>query len=199
MNFWFVFLVFSLWSLVCNTMNALHPKLEKIISDLKSEVSSLRTGRATPALVEDLEIEAYGVRQLLKSLAAISSPEPRQILIQPWDKSLLPAIEKAIQASPLGLNPIADKDTIRLSLPALTEERKRDLVKLLKEKMELSRIQVRRLRDEVMKEIAAKEKTREISEDEKFRQKQEMEKIVWECNKKIEELGQAKEREIMAG
>lgn len=180
-------------------MNGLSGKLEKITSDLKLEVSSLRTGRATPALVEDLEVEAYGAKQPLKALAAISTPEPRQILIQPWDKSLLPLIEKAIQSSPVGLNPIADKDTIRLSLPTLTEERKRDLVKLLKEKLETARIQVRRTRDEVMKGIEVEEKAKKISEDERFREKQGVEKTVGEYNKKIEELGAKKEQEIMTG
>ena len=177
----------------------LRPKLEKIFSDLRSDVSSLRTGRASPALVENLEIEAYGERQPLRTLAAISTPEPRSLLIQPWDRSLMPAIEKAIQSSPLGLNPIADKDVIRLSIPTLTEERKRDLVKLLKEKLESARIQIRRLRDEVMKVIEAKEKAKELSEDGRFRQKQEVEKVVGEYNQKIEDLGAAKEREIMSG
>ena len=177
----------------------LRPKLEKVFADLKADISSLRTGRATPALVEDLEVEAYGSRQPLKTLAAISTPEPRQIIIQPWDKSLLPAVEKAIQSSHLGVNPIADKDTIRIALPALTEERKRDFVKLLKEKLESARIQVRRARDEAMKAVEAEEKAKAISEDERFRKKQEVEKTVGECNKKIEELGASKEREIMVG
>lgn len=180
-------------------MNELRPKLEKVLTDFKAEVAPLRTGRATPVLVEDIEVEAYGSRQLLKALAAISVPEPRQIVIQPWDKSLLSAIEKAIQSSPLGINPIADKDTIRLALPTLTEERKRDLVKLLKEKLEGARIQVRRIRDEAMKAVDAEEKAKAISEDEEFRKKQEVEKTVGEMNKKIEEAGQGKEREIMAG
>lgn len=180
-------------------MDDLRQKLESTVSNLKSEVAPLRTGRASPALVENVAVEAYGERQPLKTLAAISTPEPRQIVIQPWDKSLLPAIEKAIQSSPLGLNPIVDKDVIRLSIPTLTEERKRDLVKLLREKLEFARIQIRRLRDEAMKAIAGREKAKEISEDNEFRQKQEVEKLVGEYNKKIEELGQAKEREIMAG
>lgn len=177
----------------------LKSQLEKVLKGLKAEVASLRTGRATPALVEDVVVEAYGVRQSLKVVAAISTPSSREILIQPWDKTLLPAIEKAIQSSPVGLNPIADKDTIRLSLPTLTEERKRDLVKLLKEKLETARIQVRRARDEAMKAIEAEEKAKAISEDERFRKKQEAEKVVGECNKKIEEAGASKEREIMAG
>lgn len=177
----------------------LRSKLEKVLADLKADISSLRTGRATPALVEDIEVEAYGSRQSLKALAAISTPEPRQILIQPWDKSLLPAVEKAIQSSALGINPIADRDTIRLALPTLTEERKRDFVKLLKEKLEAARIQVRRARDDTMKAIEAEEKAKAISEDERFRKKQEVEKTVGEWNKKIEEAGASKEREIMAG
>ena len=180
-------------------MDDLRSKLEKIVSDLKSDVSSLRTGRATPALVEDLEINAYGSSQPLKAVAAISTPEPRQILIQPWDKSMLPAIEKAVQASSLGLNPVADKDAIRLILPMLTEERKMDLVRILKGKMESSRIQLRRIRDEAMKEIESRERAKEISEDQKFREKQEVEKAAGECNRKIDGLGEAKEREIMTG
>lgn len=174
-------------------------KLQKIISDVRSDISSLRTGRATPALVEDLAVEAYGTAQPLKSLSAISTPEPRQILIQPWDKSLLPAIEKAIMSSPVGLQPIADKDAIRLSLPVLTEERKQHLAKLLREKLEEARIRVRQLRDGVMKDIDVREKAKEISEDEKFRRREEVEKTVGEHNKKIEELGGAKEKEIMTG
>ena len=180
-------------------MGELRVKLEKITADLKADISSLRTGRATPALVEDLEVDAYGGRQPLKALGAISTPEARQVLIQPWDKTLLPAIEKAIQASALGLNPIADKDAIRLAIPALTEDRKKDLVRLLREKLEASRIQVRRVRDEAMKAVDAEEKAKRISEDEEFRRKQDVEKTVGEYNKKIEETGQKKEQEIMSG
>lgn len=180
-------------------MDDLRQKLEAIIAGLRSEFSSLRTGRATPALVEDLSVEAYGSRQPLKALAAISAPGGRDIVIQPWDRSLLLAVEKAIQSSSLGLNPIADKDAIRLSLPALTEERKKQLVKLLGEKLETVRIQVRRLRDEAMKAVDGREKAKAISEDERFREREAVEKTVGECNKKIEELGAAKEREIMAG
>lgn len=180
-------------------MDELRPKLEKVLADLRAELVGLRTGRATPALVEGMAVEAYGGRQPLKALAAISTPEPRSLLIQPWDRSLLPAIEKAIQASPLGLAPIADRDAIRLTLPMLTEERKRDLVRLSREKLEASRINLRRLRDEAMKAIDAREKAGEISEDERFRSRQEVEKTVGEYNRKIEEMGAAKEREIMAG
>lgn len=180
-------------------MNDFTAKLGKVITDLKTDISSLRTGRATPALVEDIEVDAYGAKQPLKALSAISVPEPRQIVIQPWDKTILPAIEKAIQSSSVGLQPIADKDSIRLSLPQLTDERKQQLIKLLKEKLEVARIQVRQHRDGAMKEIDMKERAKEISEDEKFREKQALEKTVADHNKKIEDLGKTKEAEITAG
>lgn len=180
-------------------MADLKQSTEKILTDFKAEIFSLRTGRATPALVEDLLVEAYGGKQPLKTLAAISTPDPRQIAIQPWDKSMMQAIEKAIQSSPLGLAPIADKDLIRLALPQLTEDRKKDLVKVLKEKLEQTRIHVRRVRDDAMRDIERRAKAKELSDDQKFRERQEVEKTIGEYNKKIEETGDAKEREIMAG
>ncbi|MEK7074769.1 MAG: ribosome-recycling factor, partial [Patescibacteria group bacterium] len=98
-------------------MQDLKQKANNTIEHLKSEIASLRTGRATPALVEDLEVDYYGSKTPLKALAAISNPEPRTLVIQPWDKGAMQLIEKAIQASPLGINPIADRDIIRLSIP----------------------------------------------------------------------------------
>lgn len=172
-------------------------KLERIIERLRSEIASLRTGRATPALVEDLEVDYYGSKTPLKAMASISSPEPRSLVIQPWDKNAIQPIEKAIQGSSLGLNPVTDRDAIRLNIPPLTEERRRELTKLLGRHLEDARIHVRREREEVLKEIDRKEKAKEISEDERFRQKNEVQKIVDEINKKMEEMGAAKEKEIM--
>lgn len=180
-------------------MTSLKEKLATIAPGLRAEISSLRTGRATPALVEDLPVEVYGSTQPLKTLAAISTPEARQLLIQPWDKSVLPAIERAIQSSQLGVNPIADKDTIRLSIPTLTEERKRDLVKILKEKLEAARIHIRRVRDEAMKEIDLRKIAKEISEDQKFRERQDVEKLVGDVQKSVDDIGAKKEHEIMTG
>lgn len=179
-------------------MTELTQKLEKIVEHLKQEVSGLRTGRASPALVEDLEVEYYGAKTPLKAIASIATPEPKLIFIQPWDKNAMEPIQKAIMSSSLGLNPIADKDGIRLAIPALTEERRRDLNKLLGKHLEEARIQVRREREDALKAIDASEKAKEISEDEKFRQKSEAQKQVDEINKKIEELGKAKEHEIMS-
>ncbi|MBI2121926.1 MAG: ribosome recycling factor [Candidatus Sungbacteria bacterium] len=172
-------------------------KLEKIIEHLKTEIASLRTGRASPALVEDLEVDYYGAKTPLKAVAAISSPDARQILIQPWDKNAVQPIERAIQSSSLGLNPITDKDSIRLSIPSLTEERRRELTKILGKHLEEARIAVRRDREEMLREIDKQEKDKKISEDEKFRQKHEAQKIIDEINKKIEDMGKAKEKEIM--
>lgn len=177
--------------------NHLKEKLNGVVAHLKSEISNLRTGRATPALVEDLEVDYYGSKTPLKAIASISSPEPRTLVITPWDKQVLPALEKAIQSSALGLNPIAERDLIRLSIPALTEERRRELTKLLGRHVEDARITVRKHREEALKSIDAREKQKEISEDEKFRLKNEVQKLVDETNKKIEEMGSAKEKEIM--
>ena len=178
-------------------MNELKQKLEKTIEHMKQEIASLRTGRATSALVEDLEVEQYGSKMPLKGVAAISTPDARQIVIQPWDKSVLPAIEKAIQSSSLGLNPIADRDVIRLSIPPLNEERRKELVKMLGQHLERARIQVRKERDEALKSIDHLERDKKISEDEKFRQAKDVQKIIDEINKKIEEIAAAKEKEIM--
>lgn len=171
--------------------------LEKTVEALKTELARLRTGRATSALVEDLMVDYYGTKTPLKALAAISSPEPRSLIVQPWDKNSVQAIEKAIQSSSLGLHPATDREAIRLTIPPLTEERRKELAKLLGRHLEDARIAVRRAREEEIKEIDRKEKAKEISEDEKFRQKSDVQKIVDECNKKIEVTGKAKEKEIM--
>ena len=180
-------------------MNDFKLKLEKIQEHLKNEIAGLRTGRATPALVEDLEVDYYGSKTPLKALASISAPEPRSLTIQPWDKNAIQPIEKAIQNSSLGLNPVTDRDVIRLSLPSMTEERRKEFIKLLGRHLEDARIKVRQEREDMLKEIDKKEKSKEISEDEKFRQKSEIQKIVEEINKKMEETGKAKEKEVMTG
>lgn len=173
-------------------------KLDRIIERLKREALQLRTGRATPALVEDLEVDYYGAKTPLKAIAAISNPEPRMLLIQPWDKNVIQPIEKAIQSSPLGFQPVTDRDFIRLYIPSLTAERRKEMLKVLSRHLEDARIQVRRERDEALKDIERRAKAKEISEDGKFREKQEIQKIVDETNKKIEGFGNAKEREILA-
>lgn len=178
-------------------MPELKEKLEKIVAHLKEEIAPLRTGRATPALVEELTVEYYGTKTPLKAVAAISCPSPRELLIQPWDKNAIQPIESAIQNSSLGLAPITDRDAIRLSIPQLNEERRKELVKLLHRHAEDARIQVRREREDAIHDVDRKEKAKEISEDDRFRKRNEIQKAVDEANKKIEDASGAKEKEIM--
>lgn len=178
-------------------INLLQKALDAAIGHTKSEIAVFRTGRASPSLVEDLEVEYYGAIQPLKTLAAISVPEARQIFIAPWDKNAMEPIQRAIQQSNLGMNPIADSSGIRLTLPLLTEERRRELMKLLGRKLEDGRIAVKKAREEAMQELDQKEKAKEFSKDDRFRAKNEAQKLVDEANKNIEELGNAKEKEIM--
>jgi ribosome recycling factor len=175
----------------------INPYLDKTLEYLKTELLSMQVGRATPALVENLEVECYNSRFPLKQLATILAPEPRQILIQPWDKDILKDIEKAILNSRLHLSPTSDGDIIRLTIPPLSEERRRELVKILKEKTEECRVSIRRYREEVWKKIQNLEKDSKISEDDKFKAKDDLQELVDQYNKKVEELSSKKEEEIM--
>src|SRR5438094_648706 len=141
-------------------------RMKKAIDAWKHELASVRTGRAAPSLVEELEVDAYGAATPLVSLAAISAPEPRQIVIQPWDRNLIKAIEKAILASDLGLTPGNDGAVIRLNIPALNEERRKDLVKQLHKKVEEGRVEIRTLRRHAHDELKSKEKSSGVTTDE---------------------------------
>ena len=172
-------------------------EMEKAIEHLSFELGKLRTGRATPSLVEDIKVDYYGNKSPLKQIASINVPEPRQITIQPWDRGAIVPIESAIRESDLGLNPVNDGILIRLIIPALTEERRKDLVKVLGAKVEEGRISIRNIREDAWKEIQEMEKEGQISEDEKFRAKDKLQAVVDEYNKKIEEIREKKEKEIM--
>jgi len=172
-------------------------RFKKAIDALKHEISLVRTGRATPSLVENLQVEAYGTDTPLIQLAAISAPEPRQIVIQPWDKSLIKAIEKAITASDLGLAPSNDGNLIRLNIPALNEERRRDLVKLLHKKVEEGRVEIRTLRRHTHDEMKTKEKSAGVTTDEVKRAEQALQKLTDRYILIADEIGTAKEKEIL--
>ena len=178
------------------SINKLRPNFDRTIDYLKKELAGLRVGRATPSLIEDLEVECYNQRMPLKQLAAIQTPEPRSILIRPWDKNILKDIAKAISQSKLGFSSIVEEEFIRLKIPPLSEERRRELIKILQEKLEECRISLRRQREEVWKEIQDLEHQGKISEDDKFRAKDELQKVIDEYNKKIEGIGEKKEEEI---
>jgi|SRR6185369_7851003 len=173
------------------------PDFETAVDHFGNEVSKIRTGRAHPGLVENLSVDYYGTRTPLKQIASINIPEARQIFIQPWDKGTLPLIEAAFRESDLGLNPNNDGQGIRITLPALTEDTRRDLVKTLNQRAEEARIAIRTIREDLWKEIQELEKAGSISEDDKFFGKEELQKVVDSCNQKLETLRKKKEEEIL--
>ncbi len=168
-------------------------ELDKIVSFLQGEYGRLQTGRASASLVEHLNVEAYGSTQPLKNLANISVPEARQIVIQPWDKGVMAAIEKAINTSNLGLNPLNDGLLIRLTIPQLTEERRKEMVKLVGKLAEEARISVRNVRQDAIKKI----KKEEVGEDEAKRQEAGIQGQVDKANGQIDEIAKKKEEDVM--
>lgn len=180
-------------------LELLKNKLKNTEELFKKDLSSLRVGRATPALIENILVDYYGTPTPLKQIASISAPEPRSLVINPWDKNALPSIEKAIFASDLGLNPIVDKNTIRIAVPSLTEERRKALIKIAGTKLEEAKIKCRAARDEAMKELTDLLSAKKITEDEKFKSKENIQELINEMNKNLENILTAKEREIKEG
>lgn len=170
---------------------------ESIIDFFKEDLKTVRSGRANIGLVEGLEIEYFGARTPLQQAASVTTSDARTIVISPWSKDSLVDIEKAIQESDLNINPTNDGSVIRLCFPALTEERRLELVKIVGKKTEEARIKVRKVREDAWDKIQKMEKDGEISEDDKFAQKDNLQDIVDEYNKKIEEISKEKETEIM--
>ncbi|OGI14093.1 MAG: ribosome recycling factor [Candidatus Moranbacteria bacterium RIFCSPHIGHO2_12_FULL_54_9] len=162
-----------------------------------NEAAKIRTGRANPGLVENLIVDYYGVKTPLKQMASIVIPEARQIMIQPWDKGSLVMIEAAIRESDLGLNPGNDGVAIRITLPALTEDRRHELVKSLNSRAEEGRIAIRTIREDIWKALQDNERAGDISEDDKFQGKDELQKVVDGYNQKLEAIRKKKEEEIL--
>ena len=172
-------------------------RMKGAVRVLEDELRGLRTGRANPALVERLEVEYYGVPTPLMQIATITVPEPRQLLIKPFDPSSLKAIEKAIRNSDLGLNPNNDGHSIRLILPPLTEERRHELVKLVHKRVEEARIAIRNVRRDAMKDLRELEEEKMISEDERKRAEQKVQELTDKYIEEANEMGERKEREIL--
>lgn len=163
---------------------------------LKKEYQSVRTGRATPAILDNVRVESYGAMVPLSQTANIGSEDARTLRITPWDASQIKAIEKGITNADLGVSPVVDERGLRVVFPELTAERRELLKKTVREKLEHARVALRRERDEVWNDIQKKEKDGEISEDEKFRSKDALQKLIDEAGKKLEEMAERKEREI---
>ncbi|MFA6098448.1 MAG: ribosome recycling factor [Patescibacteria group bacterium] len=173
-------------------------QFEKTIDHLKKELSNIRTGRANPSLVEDIMVDYYGTKTPLKQIASINVPDAKLLVIQPWDKNALKDIEKAIQSSPLGLNPVNDGDSLRLPIPSLTEERRRELTKVVKHKIEETKVSIRNSREEIWKILKEQKNNAKISEDQMFKEQKELQNIVDKYNSSITAIGEEKEKEIMS-
>lgn len=174
----------------------LKKELDRVLDFLKNELAQIRSGRANPALVENVKIDAYGTKMSLKEVASIMVPDPRTLLIQVWDKSVVSSVVKGIEESHLGLVPNVEGQNIKLVMPPLVEERKRELTRFLHNKLERARIKIRRGRDEIWHKVQNLEKEKKISEDDKFRAKDDLQKLVDGYNKKVREMGDSKEKEL---
>lgn len=178
-------------------LSAFDTKSRDILEHTNKDISSLRTGKATPQLLDSVVVEAYGGRMKLVELANISAPDSTLLTISPWDKSLLGAIEKGIVIASLNLQPVVDKDMIRISVPPLTEERRREMVKILSQKIEASRVLLRTLRTDVKKDIERQKGQPGVSEDDIKSEVEQLDSKLKAALDKLEQLFTAKEAELM--
>ena len=173
-------------------------KMTKTTHVMTDEFASIRAGRATPAVLDRIMVDYYGSPTPIQQIAAISSPDPRALVIQPWDGSALKSIEKAIQNSDLGINPQNDGRSIRLNFPQLTEERRKELVKQIHKYAEAGKVAVRNIRRDAMENFKKQEKKSEITEDELKQAEKDLQKLTDDSCKKLDELLAKKEKELMA-
>ena len=172
-------------------------KMDRAVDAFKRDLTQLRTGRATPALVENIDVDYYGSMTPLKQIASISAPDARAIMIQPWDSAAMREIEKSLQTSDMGFNPSNDGATITVPIPPLTQERRQEMVKLLKGKMEDGKISVRNVRRDGLESLRKLEKEKSISQDDGRRAQDQLQKTTDGHTKLIDETGSAKEAEIL--
>ena len=178
-------------------LNDAETRMKKSVEALREELVTLRTGRASPALVEHLMVNYYGVPTPLIQIAGITAPEPRLLVIQPWDLSALKEIERAILTSDLGLTPTTDGRVIRLAIPYLTEERRRELVKRVRQRVEACKVARRNIRRDTLEDLEEAKKEKLISEDDLYRAKDDLQELTEKYYEAAEKVGEAKEKEIM--
>jgi len=181
-----------------DVFNNAKDRMTKAVEALRRELATIRTGRAHPGLVEHLRVDYYGVPTPLNQLATISVPDPRLLTIQPWDRQAMGAIEKAILKSDLSLTPTNDGTVVRLSIPQLSEERRRELVKVVHKKVEEGRVEVRNIRREGHEELRRLQREKLIPEDDQFRGQERLQKLTDEFVQQIDRLGEEKEAELLA-
>jgi ribosome recycling factor len=179
------------------TLQQASQKMDKAIEALRRDFSGVRTGKASPALLDTLRVEAYGSHVPLNQVATVSAPEPRLLLIQPWDRAMVSPIEKALQTSDLGLNPANDGKLIRVPIPPLTEQRRKEYVKLLHKMAEEARVAIRQARKDANDEIKRNQKDSGLSEDDARREQEETQKLTDRYIHQVEELLKHKEAEVL--
>lgn len=182
---------------VVDVLAGTEKKMQKAIENLKHELASVRTGRASPSLLDRVLVEYFGVPTQINALANISAPEPRLLVIAPWDKNTIGTIEKAILKSDLGLNPTNDGKVIRLAIPQLTEERRREMTKIVHKRTEEGRVAIRNVRRDAHEDLKKAEKDKLISEDDLKRGTEKLQKMTDSYIAQADEVGQHKEQEIM--
>ena len=183
--------------MIPETLHTADEKMQKAIQAQERELSTLRTGRASPAVLTNIRADYYGTPTPIDQMATISVPEARMLVIQPWERQTIAAIEKAIQASELGINPTNDGIVIRLAFPQLTQDRRLDLVKLVRKHVEDGKVALRNVRRDAVEELRAMEKRKEISEDEQARATEQLQKLLDAASVKLEQLGKTKEAELL--
>jgi ribosome recycling factor len=183
--------------MIQDVLSELKQRMRKSVEVLQEDLLGVRTGRASPSLVEKLPVEYYGTLTPLNQMASIAAPEPRLLVIRPWDPSALDDIERAILKSDLGLTPMNDGKLIRLSIPRLTEERRRELVKVVSRRVEEARIAIRNLRRDALKDLQEFESEKMISEDDFYRAKDQVQELTDEFIEEIDAIGKRKEEEVM--
>lgn len=176
----------------------LKTSIEETITHYKEELSAIRTGRAAPALLDAIRVDSYGTKVPLNQIASVTTEDARTLRVSPWERDAINQIEQAIKEADLGVSLSSDEKGVRVCFPELTSDRRTQLIKLTNTKLEESRITLRRHREDVWSDIQKKQKEGELSEDEKFSSKEEMEKIIKEGNKQLEELAEKKEQELNA-
>src|SRR6266516_574303 len=172
-------------------------RMQKAVEALKQDLAAIRTGRASSALIERITVDFYGAPTPINQVATISIPEARLLVIQPWDKKMLTDIEKAIQRSDLGINPNNDGQVIRLNVPPMNEERRRDLVKTLHKKLDEHKVAIRNVRRDVQDKLRDREKKKEVSEDELKRSIEKLQKLTDRYIDEMDKVGKTKEQEIL--
>ena len=170
---------------------------QKVIDFFQKEIGSLRTGRANPAILDGIHVDAYGAKTPLNGVANIAVADSKSMTVSPWDKNVLKDVEKAIVEADLGVGVVNEGDKIRINIPQMTEETRRDLVKKLNEKLEESRIKIRQVREEIKESIEQAEEEKKISEDDKFRFEKELDEAVHNYNEELKSIRDRKEEDIM--